>query len=654
MIVSNRPSTMFYYDLLVNSPHFSDGFFSYRSKVQLKPNQVVKVPFGSKTCLGLVSNPTPPSSRRRPLKAIEAAGGQLPNELVTAASRLAQRDNLATSELAQLLLANASLSGRTDDWPKNEQPPKINRTLTKIQLEVYEQIKANKAGQPQLLRGITGSGKTQIYIQLAQDCLASRRSCLILVPEIGLSRQVVFEFEQQIGYPIWHFHSQLTKASRQRIWRTLVANPQKACVVIGPRSSLLLPLANLGLVVLDEFHDDSFRQTNSPRYHSLHLAGFLAKEHKALILAGSATPNVEDYHRFRVARYPILHLTQKALPQAQSPAIKIIGKDRQPLTPEAIAAIKDSLENDAQALVFHNRRGSRRLIKCWDCNWSATCQNCDSNLVLHEDNFVLRCHRCNSNSRPPSACPNCQQPVVYSHSGTKDLQNQLEQLAGFWSPKADVVRFDSDNRQSQTLARQIEAIKDRTRQIIVGTRIVAKGLDLPKLKNVVVVDAESDLVTADYRVAEKSFQNISHLAGRVGRGHLKQTSVIIQTSQPKNPTLKAAANEQWLDFYHQEIERRRQAQLPPFSNVAVISLKRNSAQAAKMAAIRLRQRLSGLFPNLRWYQPLPASPERTKGGYQWLIHVFSSRRADLVAVSRQIKRSTATVDLDPVELFRGE
>ena len=344
---------------------------------------------------------------------------------MTAASRLAQRDNLATSELAQLLLSNASLNGRTDSWPNQNKTPKLDRTLTKGQAEVYEQIKSQKLGQPQLLRGITGSGKTQIYIQLAKDCLSAGRSCLILVPEIGLSRQVVFEFEQQIGWPIWHFHSQLTKASRQRIWRTLLANPKQPCVVIGPRSSLFLPIADVGLIVLDEFHDDSFKQTSSPRYHSLHLAGLLAKEHRSLILAGSATPNVEDYYRFAKAGYPIHHLTDKALTQARAPTIKIVAKSQPPLTPEAIAAIEDSLRSNAQALVFHNRRGSRRMIKCWDCNWTAICPVCDSNLVLHEDDFVLRCHRCNSKSRPPSACPNCQQPVVYSYSGTKDLENQL-------------------------------------------------------------------------------------------------------------------------------------------------------------------------------------------------------------------------------------
>lgn len=645
---------MFHYDLLVNSPHFSDGFFSYRSTGQLKPNQVVKVPFGSKTCLALVSNPAPPSSRQRPLKAVEGVGGQVPDELVTAASRLAQRDNLATSELAQLLLSNASLGGRTSDWTAPSKTPGVDRTLTKPQLQAYEQIKTQKAGQPQLLRGITGSGKTQIYIQLAKDCLASGRSCLILVPEIGLSRQVVFEFEQQVNWPVWHFHSQLAKTSRQKIWRTLLANPQKPCVVIGPRSSLFLPLANLGLIVLDEFHDDSFKQTSSPRYHSLHLAGLLAKEHRALILAGSATPNVEDYYRFKQANYPIHHLTEKALPQAQAPAIKVVAKDKNPLTVEAIAAIESSLKDNAQVLIFHNRRGSRRLIKCWDCNWLAACPTCSANLVLHEDKFALRCHRCNSSSRPPSACPKCQQPVVYSYSGTKDLQNQLEQLAAFWTPKTSIVRFDSDNRRPQTLAKQIEKVKDQPRQIIIGTRIVAKGLDLPKLKSVVIVDAESDLITADYRVAEKSFQNISHLAGRVGRGHLRQTSVVIQTSQPANPTLAAAASEEWLDFYHQEIKRRQKAQLPPFVNVAVISLKRGSDQSGRMAASRLRQKLVDSFPNLRWHQPLPASPSRTKGGYQWLIHVFAPRRSDLVAVSRQIKRSVAVVDLDPIELFRSE
>ena len=642
---------MFYYDLLVNSPGFSNQFFSYRSPTQLTPNQIVQVPFHQQSRLGLVTSPTPRQDRRRQLKAIDQAGCRLPDELVDAASRLSQRDNLSTSELAQLLLSNASLSGPVSNWPKPAKGSKRRRTLTPAQQKIYNQIKRQPAGQPQLLLGLTGSGKTQIYIQLGQDCLESGRSVLVLVPEIGLSRQVAAELERQISHPIWHFHSQLTKARRQRIWRTLASNPTP-CVVIGPRSAALLPLANLGLIVLDECHDDSFKQNQSPRYHSLHLAGLLARSHRALLLAGSATPNVDDYYRFQQAGYPIHHLADKALATAQTPKLQIVAKDRSqlPLSAAAIAAIRSSLADNAQVLIFHNRRGSRRLIRCWDCGWRASCPDCRVNLIFHDDDFVLRCHRCPVKIKPPSACPDCQQTVVYSQAGTKDLENQVNQLVSHLLPRAGVSRFDSDNRRPASLENQIDSLKDQPRQIIIGTRIIAKGLDLPRLKAVIIVDAETDLVTADYRVVEKSFQSISHLAGRVGRGHLAKTTVVIQTNQPDNPILQAAANERWLDFYRQEIIRRRQAGLPPFSSAGVISVRRSTGSGSQAAARRLQQRLAAKFPQFRWHQPLPAIAGQ---GHQWLIHVFAPRRSDLVAVSRQIKRTTATIDLDPTELFRG-
>ena len=645
---------MFHYDLLVNSPRFSDRFFSYRSSTQLKPHQIVRVPFRQTSCLAMVSNPTPPLNRRSQLRAIEQAGGCLPDELVDAVNRLAQRDNLPTSDLAQLLLSNASPEGRRADWPTTNQATVSQPKLTNPQQRVYEQIKAQPAGLPQLLHGLTGSGKTQIYIQLAQDGLQAGRSSLILVPEIGLSRQVVAAFEQQLAHPIWHFHSQLTKARRQQIWRALL-EATDPCIVIGPRSAALLPITNLGLIVLDECHDDSFKQNQAPRYHSLHLASLLAKAHRAQLVAGSATPNVDDYYDFQQAGYPIHRLARKALPAAQPAQLQIVAKDptRTPLTAPAITAIQDSLATGAQVLIFHNRRGSRRLIKCWNCGWRATCPDCQTNFIFHEDDFTLRCHRCPAKARPPSACPDCQQTVVYSYPGTKDLASQLQQLVAYCAPTATINRFDSDNQRSATLENQLQKIKDLPCQIIVGTRIVAKGLDLPRLKAVIMVDAEADLVTADYRVIEKSFQTISHLAGRVGRGHLAQTTVIIQTSQPDNPVLRAAANEHWLEFYQQELERRRGAGLPPFASIATISVRRTTAHGAQTAARRLRQRLAANFPKLRWCQPLPAIPVRNGRHYQWLIHVFAPRRPDLVAVSRQIRRATATIDLDPTELFRG-
>ena len=646
---------MFYYDILVNSPNFSNQLFGYRSSAQLATNQVVSVPFRQQLCLGLVSNPTPTQQRRSKLRAVKRTGGRLPNELVAAAGRLAQRDNLATSDLAQLLLSNASISGRTEPWLTAGKPVAINRTLTASQQKVYEQIKTNTPGTPQLLRGLTGSGKTQIYIQLAKDWLHAGRSVLILVPEIGLSQQVVADFEQQINQPIWHFHSQLTKARRQRIWRTLLEN-QEPCLVIGPRSAALLPIASLGLVVLDEFHDDSFKQNRSPRYHVLHLAGLLAKEHQAHLVAGSATPNVDDYYRFQNANYPIHHLTDKALATAKTPTIQIVARNRgqPPLTKSAITAIKSSLAENAQALIFHNRRGSRRLVKCWECGWRGRCPDCQTNFIFHADDFILKCHRCPRKLKPPSACPNCQQAVVYSYPGTKDLMNQVQQLMAGQSPAVAISRFDSDNRRSETLARQIQDLKDRPRQIIIGTRIISKGLDLPKLKAVIIIDAEADLVTADYRVVEKNFQSLSHLAGRVGRGHLGQTTVIIQTSQPKNPILIAAAKEHWLDFYHQELDNRRQAGLPPFTSAANIIIRRTTARGAQLAAQRLHQQLTATFTKLKWYQPLPASPTKVGREYRWLIHVFAQHRADLVTVSRNIKHAVATVDLDPTELFHSD
>lgn len=650
---------MNYYEVLVPTKNKTNKLLTYISEDALKTHQIVEVPLRQHLCLGLImqkipAQKIPPALKKKCKRIDKISPYQLPKSLVEALLNLAKISTLSLSDIAKLLLSNAVIKPTFVEKAVETTTYLKKPHLTQAQNKIYQQLSKNKAQQPQLLLGINASGKTRVYAELIEDQLKIGRSILILVPEIGLSAQVVQALQGYLSSPIDHWHSKLTKGQKKALWgKCQLSN--KPLIVVGPRSAEFLPFKDLGLIILDEFHDDSFKQEKQPAYQSLQLASQLAKSYKAKLICGSATPRVEDYYYFKKAQYPVHYLDKKALSSVTEPEITIIDKKelKNNFSQQALEEIKTSLKNGYQVLIFYNRRGHWRIAKCGQCFWQAECPNCLRNLVFHKDKFRLICHGCGYSSNPISACPSCYQSIQYAYPGLKAITNELTTHLLESNLKATIWRFDSDNSKEETLAKKFNEIKNKKNLVILGTQIIGQGLDLPNLQTVVILDADQSLISPDYRSQEKYYQHIHQLSGRVGRGHLKVTKIIIQTFQPDNSILKYALKQTWLKFYQQEIKLRSKYKLPPFIHLANISIRCASQAKTKKTALELHEELSLKFKKIKFYQPSPALQEKHPQYWEWLIHASCQQRRPLIELAIYFKDKEHFLNLDPVQLFSG-
>ncbi len=651
---------MNYYDVLVATKNKTNKTLTYVSETELVPCQIVKVPVRAQSCLGLVVEKTPAQKISQDLKTKcrpinQASFYRLPETLVRAALDFSRISSLSLSATAKLLLSNAVFKPTRKGLPapetsqtKADKAPALNHD----QAEVYRKIKASTTSHPQLILGVNGSGKTRVYAELIKDQIESGRSVLVLVPEIGLSAQILELLQNYLPFEINHFHSRLRAKQKKELWEKCQTQTQPL-VIVGPRSAEFLPLKNLGLVILDEFHDDSFKQENQPSYHSLQLTSCLAKTHRAKIVCGSATPRTEDYYHFHKAAYPIYYLNKRALPQTTEPQTTVIDKKefKQIFSPQALDEIIKTIKKKHQVLVFYNRRGHWRIVKCDQCSWQAECPACSRNLVFHREKFKLLCHGCGHAATPVSACPDCRQAIKYTYPGIKTITSELEKHLSENNLQPPIWRFDSDNLSRETLADKFDQIKDQSSLVILGTQVISQGFDLPNLQTVVILDADQSLVSPDYRSQERYYRHIHQLSGRVGRGHLKETKVLIQTRQPDNPVLQHALKQDWLKFYEEEIKSRYDYQLPPFVHFANISIRRNSSAATKKTALKLYEELSSQFKAIKFYQPAPALQEKHPRYWEWLIHASCPKRKPLIELADSFKDQEFFLNLDPNQLF---
>ena len=490
-------------------------------------------------------------------------------------------------------------------------------------------------GATKLLYGVTGSGKTNIYLKMAENALKRHLSTIVLVPEIALTGQLVRVFEDVFGERIILIHSGQTEVERHLIFEHILET-EKPLIVLGPRSALFAPVSNLGLIIVDEEHEGTYYQENAPKYSAIRVASFMAKATDSSLVLGSATPTVEDYY-LASRQGSVVTLADKAKSAAIKPEIRIIDfKNRENFTKNKyfsnslLLAISNNLEKRLQTLIFHNRRGSAPLTICESCGEEILCPNCYLPLTLHADNYVLHCHTCGFTEKVPSSCPKCGAPgLIHKGFGTKLLESELKKLF----PKARVKRFDGDNKKGEGLEAFYTEVRDGEVDILVGTQTLAKGLDLPKLSTVGVVQADAGLSLPDYMAEERTFQLLTQVIGRVGRGHLSEAEVFIQTFRPEHPVLKFAANEDYLGFFEYMINRRKRAKFPPFRFVAKLTITMISRDSRLIVS-----------------PPQPAFHERTSRGYTWQIILRAKSRKALLEVCSDLDKNFR-VSLDPPGLL---
>ena len=507
------------------------------------------------------------------------------------------------------------------------------------------------SGGTKLLLGVTGSGKTNIYLTEAARALSGQKSVVLLVPEIALTGQLVKVFHEVFPGIITVIHSKQTEVERQKIFDSLLLSdtPQ---IVIGPRSALFAPLSNLGLIIIDEEHEPTYHQENTPKYSAVRVASKMAEICKCPCMLGSATPTIEDFYIAK-KRGSLVVLSEKAKKTAIRPKIQIIDfKDRGSFSKNRyfsnalIQAIQKNLESGKQSLIFHNRRGSSPLTICENCGEELMCPNCFLPLTLHVDTYEMRCHTCGYHARVPSNCPHCGGAgLIHKGFGTKLLESELNKLF----PNAVVKRFDADNKRGETLETMYTDVLKGRVNILVGTQILAKGLDLPLLSTVGIVQADAGLALPDFASEERVFQLLTQVMGRVGRGHSSTAEVIIQTFQPKHPVLSFAIDENYLGFAEYLLKQRARSGFPPFKFVAKLAVTmKTEASALKKA----RTAYNLLTKDTRFLvsPPCPAFHERNSRGFTWEITVRCSSRNLMIAAFRELDKNFH-VSLDPPSLL---
>ncbi|MBQ3470396.1 primosomal protein N' [Candidatus Saccharibacteria bacterium] len=506
-------------------------------------------------------------------------------------------------------------------------------------------------GATRLLHGVTGSGKTNIYLKMASRALSEQKSTILLVPEIALTGQLVRVFREVFGGKVVLIHSRQTEAERHLIFNSLLETEEPR-IVVGPRSALFAPVSNLGLILIDEEHESTYYQENAPKYSAIRVASFMAKTGGFPLILGSATPTLEDYYLASRAG-SVVELTEKAKEEAIRPEIRIIDfKNRDNYTKNKyfsnslLSAISANLEQGRQTLIFHNRRGSSPLTICENCGEEILCPNCYLPLTLHADEYVLHCHTCGFSLKVPVACPKCGTPgLVHKGFGTKLLESELLKLF----PKARIRRFDADNKKGEGLEAVYTSVRDGEVDILVGTQTLAKGLDLPRLATVGVVQADAGLSLPDFAAEERTFQLLTQVIGRVGRGHLDSAEVFIQTFRPEHPVLGFAVQEDYRGFYEYALKMRQKSGFPPFKFIMRLEITMKT-EATTLRKVRETAKELSLDSRLLVSSPLPAFHERTAAGFTWQIIVRSRSRKALLEACEGLDASFK-VTLDPPSLL---
>ncbi|MGM0571386.1 primosomal protein N' [Marinobacter sp.] len=542
-----------------------------------------------------------------------------------------------------------------DPMTSGHRTPPTTPVLTPAQKEAARDLPGRHGFSANLLYGITGSGKTEIYLHYLHQELGTEGQALVLVPEINLTPQTVARFRNYLGDRIVVWHSSLNDRQRLDTWRR-VRNGEPV-ILIGTRSAVLLPFTNLQAIVVDEEHDSSYKQGEGFRYSARDLAVFRAHQNRCPVILGSATPSLESLHNAAVGKYRQINLTERAGP-ARPPAIQLLDIRSRPLTGglsrPATEAIRETLAAGQQVLVYINRRGYAPVLMCFDCGHIAECPNCDTRLTYHRRDRALRCHHCDYQQPAFHRCPKCEgeacEPVG---QGTEQSETVLAETF----PEVPVIRIDRDSTQRKgSIQNILDQVNSGEPCILVGTQMVAKGHDFPNVTLVVVVNADGGLFSVDFRAPEQMVQTLLQVSGRAGRGE-KPGRVLIQTCHSDHPLLITLAKGDYLTLARQLLTERQQGALPPYRAMAIVRAEAPTMEAALAFLERVRNQLPDR--TLEIWGPLPAALARKAGRHRAQLVLQSEGRGHLNRALTQLCQQLEqhrqpgnlrwVVDVDPLE-----
>lgn len=643
---------MHYYEIAPLKIVRSDkSYFTYQCSESVEIGKIVLIPVGKKTVRGIVLREVeqPSYSTKDILSTLYDK--PIPKELISLCIFISNYYKTALGIVLSKIVPKSFDSKRKT---KEQQSIHLNKKTIVLNNEQKKAIKIiNESKNTVILNGVTGSGKTQVYIEAIKHSIENGQSAIVLVPEISLTSQMIGMLESHFGDSIIVTNSKQTEAQRRKSW-LLAIDSEKPKVIIGPRSALFMPIKNIGIIIIDEFHDGAYKQDQSPKYSAIRAAAFLSKQYKACLVLGSATPTISEYYIAKNVHKPIVIMSNKAVQSAKPPSIFLVDSTEfsnfskhRFLSNKLIDEINNNLLNKKQTLIFHNRRGSSSITICEHCGWTALCEKCFLPMVLHVDKNKLICHSCGKTKPVPLFCPKCKNPdIIHKGIGTKLIESEVKKLFPF----ASVGRFDTDNSLEESVNSQFENIYNGSIDILVGTQILAKGLDLPNLKTVGIIQADNGLALPDYSSSERVFQLISQVVGRVGRNNM-ETSVVVQTYQKDNPAIRYGIEQNFNEFYKSTIEERQKANFPPFCYL----LKLTCTYKSELNVIEKTRKFSQQLNKengITVFGPAPSFHERFGDYFRWQIIVKSRDRNKLLNIVDKIPDSKHWMyDLDPVSLL---
>ncbi len=541
--------------------------------------------------------------------------------------------------------------------PEKQKPLPLNPAQA---LAVAAVVQALDSFSCLLLEGVTGSGKTEVYLQAIQPVLAKGQQVLVLVPEIGLTPQTLARFEQRFAVPMLTWHSNMNDGDRLRCWQR--SQSGDAAIIIGTRSALFLPFLRLGLLIIDEEHDQSFKQQDGFRYHARDLAIKRASLQQCPILLGSATPSLESLFNVQQKKFQHLSLPERATSQ-QVPSIELLDLKQQllkhGLADGTLAQIRHTLQRGQQVMLFLNRRGYAPALICHECGWLTECHHCSAFTTYHKQSRQLVCHHCGSSRAVPHQCGHCgSTQLAPVGQGTEQLEEQLSHLL----PGVLITRLDRDSiRRKGSLEAHLATIQSGAPQLIIGTQMLAKGHHFPAVSLVVVVDVDGALYSSDFRASEQLAQLLTQVSGRAGRGDVAG-KVLLQTHYPGHPLLQDVIQNGYASFARSALRERQQTRLPPYLSMALFRAEADDTLVCQQFLQQLADITASISTagELQWLGPIKAPLERKAGKYRWQLQLFSPQRKPLhqllqrllqhIQQQGQQRQLKWQLDVDPLDL----
>ncbi len=646
-----------YADVIVNiSASGLDRSFTYRvpeeMKDQIRPGIRVDIPFGTKKIsgyvIGLSDRASIPEEKILPIEGLSARGVPIEDRMMELAAWMHTRYGCTMNQaLSTVLPAKKTVrKGKTKvASPALEQlealpPVCLNEEQEAVRKAILkEQAEKNR---PVLLFGITGSGKTEVYMSVMEEVIARGKQVILLIPEIALTYQNLRRFYQRFGDRVGVIHSRQSQGEKYET--VSKAQTGKLDLVIGPRSALFTPFPDLGLVVIDEEHEESYRSEMAPRYHSVEAAEKLCSLSGASLILGSATPSLESYYQAKQGRYLLLELKKRAVPDSSLPKVKIVdlreelaAGNRSIFSRSLREKVEDRLTRKEQIMLFLNRRGYAGFVSCRSCGKPLICPHCDVSLTLHRGNR-LKCHYCGYEIPRPDRCPSCGSPYIAAFgTGTQKVETLVQ--AEF--PQAKVLRMDADTTKGKEgHSRILSVFSHEGADILIGTQMIVKGHDFPRVSLVGILAADLSLYSSDYRSAEQTFELLTQAAGRAGRGTIPG-EVVIQTYMPEHYAVVSAAAQDYESFYREEIARRELLHYPPAGGMLSVLVTGTGEAETAALAMALAEKAAGCFPEsgAAVIGPAPHYRSKVQDIYRQVLFVKHSDRRILLRIQYILEKA---------------